>query len=88
MEARRPRVWSRALVNSRSSVWPLINNAIFTLGRMKAVSAADPLRKLLADENMSVQTNVAIALYRITGEKVAHLKRSTQLRTGTLALGR
>jgi HEAT repeat protein len=45
-------------------------NAIFTLGRMKAAFAADPLRKLLADENMSVQTNAAIALYRITGEKV------------------
>jgi HEAT repeat protein len=45
-------------------------NAIFTLGRMKAAVAADSLRKLLADENMSVQTNAAIALYRITGEKV------------------
>ena len=45
-------------------------NAIFALGRMKAVAAVDPLRKLLADENKSVQTNAAIALYRITGEKV------------------
>jgi HEAT repeat protein len=45
-------------------------NAILTLGRMKAAASTDPLRKLLADENRSVQRNAAVALYRITGEKV------------------
>lgn len=44
--------------------------AIDSLGRMKAASLAEPLRKLLADENASVQVGAAIALYRITGEKV------------------
>jgi HEAT repeat protein len=45
-------------------------NAIFALGRMKVASAADAMEKLLTDAEPSVQTNAAIALYRITGKKV------------------
>jgi HEAT repeat protein len=44
-------------------------NVIGSLGQMKAASAADLMRKLLADEDGAVQTAAAIALYRITGEK-------------------
>ncbi len=45
-------------------------NAIDSLGRIKAATAADLMEKLLADPRPSVQTNAAIALYRITGKKV------------------
>ena len=45
-------------------------NAIFSLGRMKAADATDLMRKLLADEKEAVQVQAAIALYRLTGEKV------------------
>jgi HEAT repeat protein len=44
-------------------------NAIFALGHMKSAAAADLMEKLLADPTPSVQTNAAIALYRITGKK-------------------
>jgi HEAT repeat protein len=45
-------------------------NAIFALGHMKIASAADAMEKLLTDAEPSVQTNAAVALYRITGKKV------------------
>ena len=45
-------------------------NAIHALGRMKSAPATDLVRKLLADENPAVQSQAAIALYRLTGEKV------------------
>jgi HEAT repeat protein len=45
-------------------------NAIFALGHMKVAAAADLMEKLLLDPSPSVQTNAAIALYRITGKKV------------------
>jgi deoxyhypusine monooxygenase len=45
-------------------------NAIFSLGRMKAADATRLMRKLLADEKEVVQVQAAIALYRLTGEKV------------------
>jgi len=44
--------------------------AIHSLGRMRAAVATDLVRKLLADESQAVQTAAAIALYRLTGEKV------------------
>ena len=44
-------------------------NAIQAIGRMKVVTLADPLRKLLADEQTAIQAQAAIALYRLTGEK-------------------
>jgi HEAT repeat protein len=44
-------------------------NVIGSLGRMKAADATDLMRKLLADESEVVQTQAAIALYRLTGEK-------------------
>ncbi len=44
--------------------------AIYSLGRMKAPAATDLMRKLLTDEKEVVQTEAAIALYRLTGEKV------------------
>ena len=46
-------------------------NAIHSLGRMRAAGAATALRKLLEDEEAAVQAQAAIALYRVTGEKVA-----------------
>jgi HEAT repeat protein len=45
-------------------------NAIAALGRMKTVAATDLMEKLLTDTSPKVQTNAAIALYRITGKKV------------------
>src|SRR5262249_40747437 len=45
-------------------------NAIFALGVMKAADATELVRKLLADEKEVVQAQAAIALYRLTGEKV------------------
>jgi HEAT repeat protein len=45
-------------------------NAIFSLGLMKAADATELVRKLLTDEKDVVQAQAAIALYRITGEKV------------------
>ncbi len=45
-------------------------SAIGALGRMKAAAAPEPMRKLLADESEAVQVQAAIALYRLTGEKV------------------
>ena len=45
-------------------------NAIFALGSMKSAAAAPLLEKLLEDPKPAVQTNAAIALYRITGKKV------------------
>lgn len=44
-------------------------NAIYSLGHMRASKAGDLMEKLLADPNVSVQGNAAIALYRITGKK-------------------
>ena len=44
-------------------------NAIYSLGQMRAPAAAEVMEKLLADP--SVTTQAAIALYRITGKKVA-----------------
>jgi hypothetical protein len=46
-------------------------NAIHTLGRMKAASAKETVRKLLDDPNEAVHTQAAIAHYRLTGEKTA-----------------
>jgi HEAT repeat protein len=46
-------------------------NAIYALGRMKCPDAASPMEKLLADPNPGIQSNAAIALYRITGKKTA-----------------
>jgi HEAT repeat protein len=45
-------------------------NVIHSLGRMKAATATELMRKLLADEREAVQVQAAIALYRLTGEKV------------------
>jgi HEAT repeat protein len=45
-------------------------NAVASLGRMKAAAATDQMRKLLADESEAVRVQAAIALYRLTGEKV------------------
>jgi HEAT repeat protein len=45
-------------------------NVIHSLGRMKAADATELMRKLLADESEAVQAQAAIALYRLTGEKV------------------
>jgi HEAT repeat protein len=45
-------------------------NAIFALGRMKTAAATDLMEKLLMDPRPIVQTNAAIALYRLTGKKV------------------
>jgi HEAT repeat protein len=45
-------------------------NAIHALGQMKADAAGELMEKLLTDPTAVVQTNAAIALYRITGKKV------------------
>jgi HEAT repeat protein len=45
-------------------------NAIGALGHMKAATATDQMRKLLADESEAVRVQAAIALYRLTGEKM------------------
>ncbi len=45
-------------------------NAIFALGQMKVAAAADLMERMLLDPSPRVQTNAAIALYRITGKKV------------------
>jgi HEAT repeat protein len=45
-------------------------NAIFALGRMRTAAAAELMEKLLTDPAPIVQSNAAIALYRITGKKV------------------
>jgi HEAT repeat protein len=45
-------------------------NAIQSLGWMKAAAATELIRKLLTDEGGVVQVQAAIALYRLTGEKV------------------
>jgi HEAT repeat protein len=45
-------------------------NVIQSLGWMKAAAATELMRKLLADESEVVQAQAAIALYRLTGEKV------------------
>src|SRR5262249_43147957 len=45
-------------------------NVIQALGRMKAAAANELMRKLLADDRAAVQVQAAIALYRLTGEKV------------------
>jgi HEAT repeat protein len=44
-------------------------NAIQAVGGMKVATLADPLRKLLTDEQAAIQAQAAIALYRLTGEK-------------------
>jgi HEAT repeat protein len=49
---------------------PLRCNVIYSLGRMKAAAATELMRKLLADDKEAVQAQAAIALYRLTGEKV------------------
>jgi HEAT repeat protein len=45
-------------------------NAIQSLGSMKAAAATELMRKLLTDEEGAVQVQAAVALYRLTGEKV------------------
>lgn len=45
-------------------------NAVYSLGKMKSAAAAGLMEKLLADPQANVQSNAAIALYRITGKKV------------------
>lgn len=44
-------------------------NAIFSLGRMKAATAADLMTRLLEDPDPTVSANAAVALYRITGKR-------------------
>ena len=44
-------------------------NAIFSLGRLKAATAADLMTELLEDPNPTVSANAAVALYRITGKR-------------------
>jgi HEAT repeat protein len=46
-------------------------NAVGALGRMKATDAIPLLEKLLHDPDPSIPDNAAVALYRITGKKVA-----------------
>lgn len=46
------------------------SNALHSLGRMKAQEVVPALRKLLEDEQEGIQVGAAIALNRITGEKV------------------
>jgi HEAT repeat protein len=46
-------------------------NAIHSLGRMRAAETLATLRLLLTDEQEAVQAQAAIAVYRITGVKVA-----------------
>jgi HEAT repeat protein len=48
----------------------LRSNVIHSLGRMKSAASTELMRKLLADESEAVQVQAAIALYRLTGEKV------------------
>jgi HEAT repeat protein len=48
-------------------------NAISALGRMKTAAVVELMEKLLSDPNSSVQTNAAIALYRLTGKKLKQL---------------
>jgi HEAT repeat protein len=50
-------------------------NAIAALGCLKTAAAAPLMEKLLADPTPVVQTNAAIALYRITGKKVKQLPK-------------
>jgi HEAT repeat protein len=45
-------------------------NALHSLGRMRAAAATTTLHKLLQDADPAIQSQAAIALYRITGEKV------------------
>ena len=45
-------------------------NAVLSLGQMKTAAAAGLMEKLLTDSQPSVQSNAAVALYRITGKKV------------------
>jgi HEAT repeat protein len=45
-------------------------NAISALGGMKSAAATELMEKLLTDPTPVVQTNAAIALYRMTGKKV------------------
>jgi HEAT repeat protein len=45
-------------------------NAILSLGYMRTPAAAPLMEKLLTDPHPSVQSNAAVALYRITGKKV------------------
>lgn len=45
-------------------------NVIGALGRMREKGVTELMRKLLADESEAVQVQAAIALYRLTGEKV------------------
>jgi len=45
-------------------------NALYSLGEMKTTAAKDLLERLLSDPDAGVQSNAAIALYRITGRKV------------------
>jgi HEAT repeat protein len=46
-------------------------NAIHSIGRMKVAGMSTAVRRLLEDPNEAVQAQAAIALYRITGEKVS-----------------
>jgi len=46
------------------------SNALYSLGKMKTAAAKDLLERLLSDPNAGIQSNAAIALYRITGRKV------------------
>jgi HEAT repeat protein len=50
-------------------------NVIGSLGRMRAADTTDLMRKLLADDSQAVQTQAAIALYRLTGEKVTQFPK-------------
>jgi HEAT repeat protein len=45
-------------------------NVIGALGRMKATAATEQMRKLLTDASDAVRVQAAIALFRLTGEKV------------------
>ena len=45
-------------------------NAVCSLGQMKSAAAARLMEKLLTDPQPNMQSNAAVALYRITGKKV------------------
>lgn len=54
------------------------SNAILSLGQMKSAAAAGLMEKLLTDPQPNVQSNAAVALYRITGKKVKQFPEGYQ----------
>jgi HEAT repeat protein len=67
-----PKTWENLMavsVNTKEDLGVRCN-AIDAVGRMKIAAAAGQIEKLLNDPEPIVQTDAAIALYRITGKKV------------------